>query len=360
MKVSQRFHNDTYAPGIATYGIEGKTGEQGLPGTSMFFTDYSFPDELPEFVQKITSRKLPLVTSDTILDRRYVNGDLFVTPAGMIYKLTDIEQMSLDSANGTIENVSKYLEHVGQFSTTDSPFKDTNVLMNKSLTITDSQSQSAVTSALLSLVKGDNNDMNFINMQAVFENAANVDFNIKFDKGYNAYVLESKYPLLISSNVYVKMDDDIKQISGYSPVVTSDNTITDFVGTCKEYIYDTDASIFSYTKKDSSTLYYGCIYKVTLIDSKNQSGDNGDTLERYYSDSNIMVHFQNGTFQDFQNYRQTESIYYFRQNDDEDKLNDIITRVKYKELPQINVSLVYNVECFLTPNNKVISGLLEN
>ena len=92
------------------------------------------------------------------------------------------------------------------------------------------------------------------------------------------------------------MDDDIKQISGYSPVVTSDNTITDFVGTCKEYTYDTDASIFSYTKKDSSTLYYGCIYKVTLIDSKNQSGDNGDTLERYYSDSNIMVHFQNGTF----------------------------------------------------------------
>ena len=40
MKVSQRFHNDTYAPGIATYGNDGKTGEKGLPGTSMFFTNY--------------------------------------------------------------------------------------------------------------------------------------------------------------------------------------------------------------------------------------------------------------------------------------------------------------------------------
>ena len=67
MKVSQRFHNETYAPGIATYGINGKTGEQGLPGTSMFFTDYSLPGELLQFAQKITSRKLPIKTEITKL-----------------------------------------------------------------------------------------------------------------------------------------------------------------------------------------------------------------------------------------------------------------------------------------------------
>ena len=51
MQISQRFHNDTYAPGIATYGIQGKDGEQGTPGTSLFFSEYSLPDEYLEFVR---------------------------------------------------------------------------------------------------------------------------------------------------------------------------------------------------------------------------------------------------------------------------------------------------------------------
>ena len=56
MQISQRFHNDTYAPGIATYGIQGKDGEQGTPGSSLFFSEYTLPGEFTGFAQKITSR----------------------------------------------------------------------------------------------------------------------------------------------------------------------------------------------------------------------------------------------------------------------------------------------------------------
>lgn len=364
MKVSQRFHNDTYAPGIATYGINGKTGEQGLPGTSMFFTDYSLPGDLSQFAQKITSRKLPIKTEETILQRRFVNGDLFVIPDGNIYKLIDIDKLSIDSNNGgSIDTASNYIVHVGKFSETAEPFVDSavNALCSKTLTIRDDGKTTARKTSLLNIVKSDNkDDITFINMQALFDNAANANFKIKYDKGYNAFVLESQYPILLKSNVFTNTSTAAKQISGYSPVVTSNNTITDFVGACREYNYDIDASIFSYSKKDSSALYYGCVYKVALLDkSKAIVGDQDQTLERYYSDRNLMVHFQNGSFQDFQNYRKHESIYYFRQNYDDVKLNDTITRVKYTELPQINVSLVYNIECYLTPNNKAISGLIE-
>lgn len=364
MKVSQRFHNDTYAPGIATYGIDGKTGEQGLPGTSMFFTDYSLPGELTDFAQKITSRKLPIKTEETILYRRFVNGDLFVIPDGNIYKLIDIDKLSIDSNNGEkIDNASNYIVYVGKFSETAKPFDDStvNALCSKTLTIRDdSKTTAPTTPALLNLIKKDNNDdITFINMQSLFDNAANADFNIKFDKGYKAFVLESHYPILLNSNVFTNTSTNAKQISGYSPVVTSNNTITDFVGTCREYRYDIDASIFSYSKKDSSALYYGCVYKVALLDASNLNiGDQDQTLERYYSNKNLMVHFQNGLFQDFQNYRQHESIYYFKQNYDDVKLNDIIKSVN-KDLLQINVSLVYSIECYLTPNKKIISGLKE-
>ena len=46
-------------------------------------------------------------------------------------------------------------------------------------------------------------------------------------------------------------------------------------------------------------------------------------------------------------------------NYDEVKLNNLITKLKYTELPQIQVSLIQNVECFLKADDKTISGLNE-
>lgn len=72
MQISQRFHNDTYAPGIATYGIQGKDGEQGTPGTSLFFSEYSLPGEYLDFARKITSRMLPVKNEQIQLKRKFV------------------------------------------------------------------------------------------------------------------------------------------------------------------------------------------------------------------------------------------------------------------------------------------------
>lgn len=136
MQISQRFHNDTYAPGIATYGIQGKDGEQGTPGTSLFFSEYSLsgePDnssEYREFASKITSRMLPVKHKEIQLKRKYVNGDQFVDPSGQVYRLKDINQLIIDINNGIPikQLVGSILEYIGKFNYTNNSdiFSDTN------------------------------------------------------------------------------------------------------------------------------------------------------------------------------------------------------------------------------------------
>jgi hypothetical protein len=38
--ISKKIYNNEYAPGIATYGINGKQGESGENGNSIFYTSF--------------------------------------------------------------------------------------------------------------------------------------------------------------------------------------------------------------------------------------------------------------------------------------------------------------------------------
>ena len=137
MQVSQRFHNNTYAPGIATYGVDGKTGDMGLPGTSMFFTDFDLTNinEFKSFAQKITSRMLPIQIKEIVLDRKYVNGDSFVMKNGTVYMLKDINELSLNSMNDNLQDdLTVYFEHIGNFSKEEDDvfsIKDNNIQVDK-------------------------------------------------------------------------------------------------------------------------------------------------------------------------------------------------------------------------------------
>ena len=62
--LSQKYNNYDYAPGIATYGIDGKTGQTGEDGNNIYFTDYDIinsTSDLNEMLSKIMSNILPLV-----------------------------------------------------------------------------------------------------------------------------------------------------------------------------------------------------------------------------------------------------------------------------------------------------------
>lgn len=373
MQISQRFHNDTYAPGIATYGIQGKDGEQGTPGTSLFFSEYSLsgePDnssEYREFASKITSRMLPVKHKEIQLKRKYVNGDQFVDPSGQVYLLKDINQLIIDINNGT--NLEQgILEYIGKFNSIKNSdiFNDNSnsgILRAHKFIISD-DSKTATGSGLLTVshtTKDTDNDINFINLESLYSGQHDMNLDIKFSKKYNGFMISSKYPIYLNANVYTKFNDSNNSNNEYSPVyTTADNkskTITDYIATTKDLRCDIDASIYSYTKKDTSIIYYGVIYKISFRQKDDTNSKQWEDFVNTYDNGNTIIHFQNKEHSDFTTVIPTIQNYNFRQDYDYVKLNDLINKVQYTDLPNVAISVINGIEAYVNIKNKNMSGI---
>ncbi|WQJ51303.1 MAG: hypothetical protein [phage Lak_Megaphage_RVC_AP4_GC26] len=369
MQISQRFHNDTYAPGIATYGIQGKDGEQGTPGTSLFFSEYSLPGEYLDFVRKITSRMLPVKNQQIQLKRKFVNGDQFVDPDGKVYLLMDINQLIRDINNGTNQWSNEKLKYIGKFNSTDNSniFSDTNnsgTLRAHKFIISD-DSKTATGSGLLTVShinKDTDNDINFINLESLYSGQHDMNLDIKFSKKYNGFMISSKYPVYLNANVYTKFNNTNNTNNDYSPVyTTADNKskpITDYIASVKDLSCKLDASIYSYTKKDTSIIYYGVVYKISFVADDNESDTNQwNDFVRTYDNGNTVIHFQNKDHSDFIKVMPSIRDYNFRQDYDYVKLNDLINKVQYTDLPNVAISVINGIEAYVNIKNKNMSGI---
>ena len=385
MQISQRFHNDTYAPGIATYGIQGKDGEQGTPGTSLFFSEYSLsgePDnssEYREFASKITSRMLPVKHKEIQLKRKYVNGDQFVDPSGQVYRLKDINQLIIDINNGILikQLVGSILEYIGKFNSTNNSdiFSDTNnsgTLRAHKFIISD-DSKTATGNGLLTVShinkdtdndinKDTDNDINFINLESLYSGQHDMNLDIKFSKKYNGFMISSKYPVYLNANVYTKFNNTNNTNNDYSPVyTTADNKskpITDYIASVKDLSCKLDASIYSYTKKDTSIIYYGVVYKISFVADDNESDTNQwNDFVSTYDNGNTVIHFQNKDHSDFIKVMPSIRDYNFRQDYDYVKLNDLINKVQYTDLPNVAISVINGIEAYVNIKNKNMSGI---
>ena len=374
MQISQRFHNDTYAPGIATYGIQGKDGEQGTPGTSLFFSEYSLsgePDnssEYREFASKITSRMLPVKHKEIQLKRKYVNGDQFVDPSGQVYLLKDINQLIIDINNGT--NLEQgILEYIGKFNSIKNSdiFNDNSnsgILRAHKFIISD-DSKTATGSGLLTVShinKDTDNDINFINLESLYSGQHDMNLDIKFSKKYNGFMISSKYPVYLNANVYTKFNNTNNTNNDYSPVyTTADNKskpITDYIASVKDLSCKLDASIYSYTKKDTSIIYYGVVYKISFVADDNESDTNQwNYFVSTYDNGNTVIHFQNKDHSDFIKVMPSIRDYNFRQDYDYVKLNDLINKVQYTDLPNVAISVINGIEAYVNIKNKNMSGI---
>lgn len=378
MQISQRFHNDTYAPGIATYGIQGKDGEQGTPGTSLFFSEYSLSgepvnsSEYREFASKITSRMLPVKYKEIQLKRKYVNGDQFVDPFGQVYRLKDINQLIIDINNGIpIKQLvdSSILEYIGKFNS----IKNSDIFTDNSNSgtlrahkfIISDDNETTDVSSLLTVShtnKDTDNDINFINLESLYSGQHDMNLDIKFSKKYNGFMISSKYPVYLNANVYTKFNNTNNTNNDYSPVyTTADNKskpITDYIASVKDLSCKLDASIYSYTKKDTSIIYYGVVYKISFVADDNESDTNQwNDFVSTYDNGNTVIHFQNKDHSDFIKVMPSIRDYNFRQDYDYVKLNDLINKVQYTDLPNVAISVINGIEAYVNIKNKNMSGI---
>ena len=175
-------------------------------------------------------------------------------------------------------------------------------------------------------------------------------------------MISSKYPIYLNANVYTKFNDSNNSNNEYSPVyTTADNkskSITDYIASVKDLSCKLDASIYSYTKKDTSIIYYGVVYKISFVADDNESDTNQwNDFVSTYDNGNTIIHFQNKEHSDFTKVISSIRDYNFRQDYDYVKLNDLINKVQYTDLPNVAISVINGIEAYVTIKDKNISGI---
>lgn len=262
--VSQKFNNYNYAPGIATYGIDGKIGQSGENGNNFYFTDLDLNDNegLRELISQIVNNRLPLRNSTVELKRKYQNGDLFIDYTGIIYELTDINNLSTSNTDtyksyfsiaGKIntQDVNNYFDWVGQRLVLNSSYSGYDVITGIS-----SQDASSYIdkNAVVNIISGnidENDNIEMIRMKSIDSiDVEDGDFSLYYKTTENAYYFDSNKPIIINSDLKVQNDNNVEnEYDNYSTVLTSDDTVTYFKHICDKLryniIYDQENNVYN-------------------------------------------------------------------------------------------------------------------
>lgn len=352
-------HTNTYAPGLATYGVTGIKGEPGKNGNSVFLTTYIFNDEDSSTIcSRIASRKALVEYEDYEYDRPYQNGDMIIDKVGNMKIISDINQLIIDNRNKAVGSIDKYFISVGTYDIAS--HVNANIY-NKNTVITENNDVKVTNpEALLTLVKTpENNISEFIDMKSIYQGIPDANFKVYFNNITNAFHLNSSYPICIDAPVSVKYNNTL-QSTEYSAIQCTENSITSYVSICKDITVDIVCDVYSYTKDNTTTQYYGAIYtltlqykpKTTVSDTEDKSDD---VLKQLISvcrekDNDInmfMLHVQNGMWQDYQKLREGVVSYSFKQELDAISRNQLIQSLESNR-KNLQISLIYNLEVFLT------------
>lgn len=251
--ISQKIHNYNYAPGIATYGVDGKTGEDGVSGNNIYYTDYYINNndttshDLSGIAAQIVAGHLPLKNSTISISRPYANGDYFFDNFGTIFKLKNIDAMKSTSE---MSNYQIYFDIVGTISIKDDgyvTYSGDRLIINSSTYngfdivsaegLTDNINQNAVMNIISNTVDK-NNRVQLLQLNSVDSNSLEDGTSlVYYDAGDNAFHLESNIPIVIDADLKINNDNVNKEYDNYSTILTSHDSITYFKSLCDKLTY---------------------------------------------------------------------------------------------------------------------------
>ena len=314
--------------------------------------------DLRLFSQKIANNQLPISTESITIQRNYRNNDLFLDIKGLVYRLIDIDKLLKIATGSTVQlndcfvlvgnienrsNISNYIT----YSSNNRAQINKNYKGLDIFNLTRGTSYTPNADSVLNLVSNNDNnsgDIDFVNMDVVYGNSQNANMRIYYDKDQKAYHIDSSYPIMVDSNVYVNYTDDAPDgVDLYSKILTNNNSITGFYGICNQLDYILDTSVFAYSHLDSVTKYYGTIYIITL---GSKDGEETTFRSLYDTSAGDILHFQKGSFQDSQKIRPNISKYYFKQNQEYINPYDAL-ELTNDSSNDIMVSLIKNVEVYI-------------
>ena len=328
--ISEKYHNYDYAPGIPTYGIDGKDGKSGMNGISLFVCQHDITNDvgLKEFGKAILQNLDMSLGGAVKINRDYIEGDSFLFTNCEIWKIKDIVELKKIAAINqlTTDNFSQYLERVGRINmttTTDGIITNGDRLLldntrYKGFVINNaglSNNELPDIEAPFTIMSNDtDNDDNiqFIDLKSIFSNATDSELKIYYDTNTKAYHIYSDKPILFDCDLKVS-NTTSDEFDEYSAIITKENNITSFISFCNGDT-DTDGirydiSVNSYVQETNHSVVALDIVddgytEVDMLDDTDDEvveGDNETTMYKIdieltdVADNNyddINVHFQ--------------------------------------------------------------------
>lgn len=359
MTVSQKYNNYNYAPGIATYGINGQEGEKGNNGSSIFFTSFNIytnrQDAFKKFSAAIKSSQLP-VNNGEFLERPYQNGDYFFDNQGNIYELYNLEGLINDYKNNSLSGYGRYLKLCGKLTTTDSntfinTTKDGRVNINQNyngldiIIANNIVSYDENSSYALRIISNtpDDNKISFITLSAINGQYINNNLEVYYDNALESYHIDSDLPIFINAEFKIKPYNDTTQAyDNYSSIVTSENPITSF---------------YNLVNLISFNIYYseidnGKLKKITVDNSKIISASQRKLWENIKDNMYIKIVYNINSDEGI-DINSGTSIYMKKYKDEVDEfqtLPNFKEFVKNYDINIISISLIRNIEVFCNIN----------
>ena len=281
-KLSRKYSNIEYAPGLALYGIDGADGTSGQSGCSLFVCKYDitkFDGGTSEFGTHIKQGLSMTQNDDVPIGRSYINGDVFLFPDGYLYKLTNVSEISVAAGNLTVEAFKQYTELVGHVNVsaaadnfseaTGRLVLDTDAYKGFIINMSDVNMDTAASDinaplTIISSQETGNGRIYFMGLKSIYAGSSDAQMNIYFDTRNNAYVIDSDKDILIDADVRVSSSGDANEYDDYSHVLTQENSVTSWGGVCSkiswsitkpvDYVYVTDNNV-----KTTDEIYYSSV-----------------------------------------------------------------------------------------------------
>ena len=247
--ISEKYHNYDYAPGIPTYGIDGKDGKSGMNGISLFVCQHDITNDvgLKEFGKAILQNLDMSLGGAVKINRDYIEGDSFLFTNCEIWKIKDIVELKKIAAINqlTTDNFSQYLERVGRINMTtttdgiitigDRLLLDNTrykgfVINNAGLSNNELPSLEAPFTIMSNDTDNDDN-IQFIDLKSIFSNATDSELKIYYDTNTKAYHIYSDRPILFDCDLKVS-NTTSDEFDEYSTIITKENNITSFIAFC--------------------------------------------------------------------------------------------------------------------------------
>jgi len=219
--IHDRLLNNQFAPGIATYGIDGKDGKTGQAGTSFYFTSYSLENKTQqdECLVKINRNMVLSEFVDVQLQRKYAIGDLILDAVGRIYKIVQKNgQFALDYVSSVVGlDSSSFVKESGNNRLfLDASFDGLDIIQGNEdnslvLDTTSSDSILRIANTKEDSKSGKLNILQFLSKPSLSDSKY---LNVSYDKTSEAFSIESNTDIMIDSSlVEVKSDNSRSTLS---------------------------------------------------------------------------------------------------------------------------------------------------